>query len=98
MLGDCLTELSDGRCQRDAVVLHGREGEQDIAIEVAQHPLGARLGTIDADNAEVLRSNLLDPGVNDAAGLLQDLEAAGRRTFTAACDGHCDCLLREGLG
>ena|SRR5438309_10886599 len=67
-------------------------------IEVAQQPLGARLGTIDADNAEVLEADLLDPRVDDAARLLQDLEPAGRRTFTAAYDGHCDCLLREGLG
>src|ERR1700720_2122243 len=99
MLCHVLTELGGGRCQSNAVVLHGCEGEQDVAIEVAQHPLRAGLGTIDANNAKVLRSDLLDPGVNDAARLLQDLWTTGRRTFTAASDGHSDCLLvREELG
>src|ERR1700686_4294006 len=99
MLSHVLTELRGGRCQGNAVVLHGCEGEQDVAIEVAQHPLRAGLGTIDANDAKMLGSNLLDPRVNDAARLLQDLWATGRSTFTAASNGHSDCLLvREKLG
>ena len=31
--------------------------DDDFAIEVAQHPLGSPLGTIDGYNAEVLRPN-----------------------------------------
>ena len=69
--------------------------KQNIAIEVAQHPLGAGLGTIDADNAKMLRSDLLDARVNDAARLLQDLRTTARRAFTAASNGHSGCLLRE---
>jgi hypothetical protein len=31
---------------------------QDVAVEIGEHPFGPRLGTIDADDAEVLGANL----------------------------------------
>jgi hypothetical protein len=86
--GHGLTQLSRRRRQGGPVMLDDGGWNQDIAIEVAQHPLGAGLGTIDADNAKMLRSDLLDARVNDAARLLQDLRTTARRAFTAASNGH----------
>jgi hypothetical protein len=50
-----------GEVEFGAVVFHDRGRDQNGAIEVAEHPLEARLGAIDADDAEVLRPDLLDP-------------------------------------
>ena len=53
----------------------GGRGE-DGAREVGEHPLGAVLGAIDGDDAEVLGSNAFDACVEDAAGLVNGVGAA----------------------
>ena len=52
-----------------AVMLDGGGWNEDVAIEIGEHPFGAGLGTIDGDDAEVLRSDLLDPGMDRSRGL-----------------------------
>jgi len=47
-------ESGDGEVQFRPVVLDRSREDEDLAVEVAQHPLEARLGTIDADDAEML--------------------------------------------
>src|SRR5205085_1531773 len=91
-------DLCHGRLQRGAVMLDDRGRYADVAVEVAEHPLGAGLGTIDADDAEVLGSDLLDARVNDAGRLLQDLARTGPRPFPSSCSGHVDTPPEEGLG
>ena len=81
MLLQRLPDLGDGGLQGGAVVFDDRGRDEDIAVEVAEHPLGAGLGTIDADDAEVLGSDLLDAGVNDAGRLVQDLARRDRDCF-----------------
>ena len=41
-----------------------------FAIKISQQPFTARLGAIDANDAKMLRSNLLNPSMNTAPGLL----------------------------
>jgi hypothetical protein len=85
-------ELRDGRVEGGAVVIHPSSREQDIAVEVGQHPLGASLGRIDGDDAEVLGPDRLDAGVDDPAGLLEKLREPGTGALAAARDGHRDYL------
>ena len=41
-------------------VLDDGGGYEDAAVEVGEHPLGAGLGAVDGDDAEVLRPDGLD--------------------------------------
>ena len=70
--------------------------DEDVAVEVGEHPLGAGLGTVEADDAEVLGSDLLDARVKDAGRLLQDLARTGPRPFPSSCSGHVDTPPEEG--
>src|SRR5262249_26348365 len=65
-------EVGQGGSGLDALLGHLGGGHQDVAVKVAEHPLEARLGTIDGDDAEVLRPDRLHAGMDDAAGLLQE--------------------------
>ena len=49
---------------------------ENVTIEICEHPFGSGLGTIDGDDAEVLWTDLLDPGVDRSRGLG---DRAGRR-------------------
>ena len=64
-------------CEARPGVLDDGRGDEDAAVEVGEHPLGAGLGAVDGDDAEVLRPDGLDPGVDRAEGLVDDL-GAGR--------------------
>ena len=65
------SNLVDGRIEFHTVVCHLGGRDQDVAIEVGQHPFGAGLGTIDTDDAEMFRTDFLHARVDDAAGFLQ---------------------------
>jgi hypothetical protein len=56
---------------------HGRRCEEGAAIEVGEDVAGACLGTVDGDNAEVLRPGLSDAGDELTVGLLQDEDLTG---------------------
>ena len=89
---------NNGRVEGQAVMLHDGGRDQDVAVEVAQHPFGASLGAIDADEAEVLGADALHPRVDDAAGLLQDLPlASGPASLTALGGGHGNRPPKEGI-
>src|SRR5436305_3582553 len=82
VLSDRLADLSDGRVEAWLVVLNLGGRDQDAAVEIGEHPLGACLGTIDSHNAEVLGTGLLDAGMK-RSGRLGD----GQKTTRAACLG-----------
>ena len=50
-------------------MVDGGGRDEDVAVEVGEHQLGARLGTVDADDAEVLGTDVLDAWVEHAARL-----------------------------
>ena len=54
---------------------------EEAAVEVGEHPLGPGLGTIDADDAEVLRSDGLDPGSDHPARLVDGLGRGREASF-----------------
>ena len=91
-----LADGGDGLSEGGAVVLDGGGRDEDVAVEVGKHPLGAGLGAIDGDDAEVLRADLLDARVEGAARLLDDVGGAGAGTFAGGAAGHKDCLRKRG--
>jgi hypothetical protein len=69
MLLKGLSDLTDGGVEGGPGMsdLGGRN--QDAAIEVSEEELGTDLGTVETDDAEMFGSDLLDAGMEDAAGL-----------------------------
>ena len=65
--------LGDHGLQFGAVVADDGGRDEQLAVEVGELPFGAELGAIDADDAKVFGSDLLDARVDDAAGLLHEL-------------------------
>jgi hypothetical protein len=70
VVGDGSAEPLDGGPEAVSGVGHLDGFDQDVAEEIGEHPLGPGLGAVDADDAEVLGSDLLDAGVQDACGLV----------------------------
>ena len=60
VLSDRLADPSDGRVEAWFVMLNLGGRDQDAAVEIGEHPLGACLGTIDSHDAEMLRPGLLN--------------------------------------
>jgi hypothetical protein len=71
--------------------------QEDLAVEVDEHPLGASLGAVDGDDAEVLGADVLNARVDDAAGLLQDIGTGLAATPAGQGSGH-DNLRVKGPG
>lgn len=85
MLGEGLADLGDGGVQSGAVVLDRGGRDQDAAVEVGQQEFGAGLGAVEADDAEVLGTDLLDAGMEQAARLGDTVvKATGTRAFPNA--------------
>ena len=57
-----LADLGEGMIERVAAMVQDRGSDQNLAVEVDEHPLGAGLGTIDGDDAEVLGADGPDAG------------------------------------
>jgi hypothetical protein len=83
---DRLLHRGDGLLEAEPRVVHGCGWDEDAAVEIGEHPLGAGLGTIDCDDAEVLRGGVLNPGMERAGGLGDQLGARGAAASPAA--GH----------
>src|SRR5438128_9764478 len=65
-----LSNLSDCRIQAGAVVFDNGWRDDDVAVEISKHPLGSGLGAINADDAKVLRTYILDARMDNTARLL----------------------------
>jgi len=79
MLLHGLTEAVDGGLEVAAGVGQRGRRAQHLAVEVGEQPLGAGLGAVDGDDAEVLRPDLLHAGDQLAVGLQQLEGLAGLR-------------------
>ena len=87
--------MGDGGVEVGAVVGDGGGRDEDVAIEVGEQELGACLGAVEADDAEVFGPDLLDARVEGAAGLLDDVGGAGAGTIAGGATGHKDCLRKR---
>lgn len=84
VLGSRGADGGDGVVEGGAGVVEEGGRHQHLAEEVGEHPLGAVLGAIDADDAEVIGADLLDTGVERPFGLVDRSGTAGAETFAAA--------------
>ena len=64
--------LGDGCIKLQAIVGNPGGRDKDVTIEIGKQELGACLGGIDADDAEVFRADFLDRGCRIAHGLCND--------------------------
>ena len=83
-----LADLSDGRIQFHTVVGHDRRGNQHLAVKVSQHPLGPCFGTVHTDNAEMFWTDLLDPGMKQTSGPVEDVGTPGSFAFVSCSNRH----------
>ena len=77
MLGDGAPEVVDGGVESRAGVLDCGQGDEDAAVEVGEQPVGAGLGRVNGDDAEVLGADGLDARGEQAVGLAEVLAAVG---------------------
>ena len=91
-----LLQLSEGRLQLDAVVGNLGRRDKDVAVEIGEHPFEPRLGTIDADDAKVLRTDSLDAGVNDPPGLVNERGKPSAGAFAESSGSHGSYLQGKG--
>ncbi len=99
VLGKGVADLGDGGVECGAVVLDGGGRNQDVAIEIGEEELGAELGTVKADDAEVIGADLLDAGVPSAAGLGDAVvKATVARALAGTGSGQGNCLRNKGCG
>ena len=89
MLGEGFADLGDGGVEVGTVVGDGGGRDEDAAVEVGEQELGADLGTVEADDAEVFRADLLHAGVQQAARLGDAVvKAAHARALAGTGFGH----------
>ncbi len=67
---------------------HDGGRDEDSAVKVGEHDFGPGLGTIDAENAEVLGTDGEDPGVNDTERLMKGMLLRLATILRAERDGH----------
>ena len=72
MCGAGFTDASHGVVELGLVVFDDARCDQHFAVEVAEHPLGTGLGTIDGHDAEVLRADRLHARLDHSQGLAQE--------------------------
>ena len=90
MVGPSLADLDQEVIESPSGVLDSCRWNEDVSIEISEHPLGTRLGTIDGDDAEVLGADLLYPGMDGSRGLGDRDGAPGPAHRSAGCNGHTD--------
>jgi hypothetical protein len=92
-----VTDLGDGGVEIGSVVGDYGGRNEEAAIEVGEEKLGAGLGTVEADDAEVLRADLLDAGMEYTAGLAyRDGNSAAGRTTSGTRGSHETSLQKHG--
>ena len=67
------SNLTDCVVQLDPVMRHPSGRQQHLAVEGAQHPLGACLGGINGDNTEMLWADFLHARMHQTTRVLQEL-------------------------
>src|SRR5262249_21208558 len=95
VVGDGLTEACHGGVEGGAVVLDFGRRHQNVPKEIAKHPLGTGLGTVNADDTEVLRPHLMHARMDDPARLVHDVGATSPTSLTGTCRRHGTCLQKR---
>ncbi len=83
-----LVEEPHGVLQSGLIMLDDGGWDEDPAVEVGEHDLGAGLGTVDAEDAEMLGSDGLDPGMKDSIGLVNGVGPGAAARFRAGGMSH----------
>jgi hypothetical protein len=68
VVGEGLADVGDGGVEVVAIVSDDGGRDEDAAIEVGKKQLGARLGAVEAEDAKVFGSDVLDARMKYAAG------------------------------
>lgn len=83
-----LSELLESGSKPGLSVWNLDGGDQDLAEEVGEHPLGPGLGAIDADDTEVVGPDPLDAGMQGSGGLVDLMPALPATTPEAGRNSH----------
>jgi hypothetical protein len=86
--GQDRVEEPHGVLKSGLIMLDDRGWDEDSAVEIGEHDFGPRLGTVDAEDAEVLGSDGLDPGMKDAVGLVDRVRAGTTAGFLPSGRSH----------
>jgi hypothetical protein len=76
VLSQSMTDPRDRGGESGSVMLDQSGRNEDVSIEIGEHPFGTGFGTVHADDAESLGPDFLDPRMNDAARLVDQLGLA----------------------
>src|SRR5205085_9241393 len=98
VLGHRLADEGGRRFELDAVVRDLGRRDEDLAVEIGEHPFGACLGTVDADDAKMFGADLLDAWMDDTAWLVNKLGVARPGPLGGALGRHQDYLRKEPWG
>src|SRR5258708_2676740 len=99
VLGEGLAGEGDGVVEGGPVVRDGGGRDEDAGIEVSEEELGVSFAAVEAEDAEVIGSDLLDARVEDAARLGdRELTASRREAFAGSRRSHGSCLREKGCG
>ena len=83
-----LAEEPHGGPKTGLIMLDDGGWDEDSAVEVGEHDFGPSLGAIDAEDAEVLGSDGLDPGMKDSVGLVNGVRAGTAARFRPSGTSH----------
>src|SRR5262249_16706441 len=94
-----LPDLGYGGIEVGTLVGDGPGRDEDATVEVSKEELGACLGAVEADDAEVFGSDALDAGVEHTAGFTDaGGNAASGGALTGTSRGHERSLQQRGYG
>src|SRR5688500_7361009 len=99
MLPCAFLDLCHHHGKLTTLMFHGRRFDEHLAVEIAKHPFGARLGAVKADQTKMLRTDCLHTRMEDAVGLVQRETAASfssRTTAGRTGSRHLALLLEKG--
>jgi hypothetical protein len=97
MASNGLAENSDGFVEGSPIVFDDRGSDEDAAVEVGRHPLGASLGAVNGDDTEVLRTNFLNPWREDTGWFAKLAEFAGTTGGAAAFACTHGWIIQDGV-
>jgi hypothetical protein len=99
MLGEGMSDLGHGVVEFGSVVGDRGGRDEDAAIEIGEEELGAEFGTVEADDAEVFGSDVLDARMEQSAGFGDRVvKTVCARAFAGTEGGHESCLREPRMG
>src|SRR5262245_23981903 len=89
-------KLGQGEVEFGTIEFDGVRWDEDATREVAQHPLEASPGTVDADDAEVFGTDALDAWLDDPVGLVNGDDKSPPPTSSRPLSCHENHLREKG--